>query len=148
MMFIRTQLGSQYLSYSQDGAESWSNPEPSGIQSPLSPATIKRIPQTGDLLMAWNDHSGVDPSLRSDEKNGGKRTPFTVAISRNDGRTWTHAHNILDDPDGWYCYTAMHFDGPRVLLGFNAGGHGLARLSRTSIAWFNLKDLYKSPAGR
>lgn len=146
MMFIRTQLGSQYLSWSKDKGDTWTDPKPSDIASPLSPATIKRIPKTGDLLMAWNDHSSVDPALRSSETSGGKRTPMTVAVSRDNGKTWIHSYNLLDDPEGWYCYTAMHFDGPRVLLGFNAGGHGLPRLSRTSIAVFDLKQLYRGKA--
>ena len=98
MMFIRTTLGSQYLSWSGDGGETWSPARPSEILSPLSPASIKRIPKTGDLLMVWNDHAGIDPALRD------KRTPLTVAISRDEGKTWIHKHNLLDDPDGWYCY--------------------------------------------
>ena len=137
MMFIRTTLGSQYLSWSGDGGETWSPARPSEILSPLSPASIKRIPKTGDLLMVWNDHAGIDPALRD------KRTPLTVAISRDEGKTWIHKHNLLDDPDGWYCYTAIHFDGGHVLLGFNAGGQGLANLSRTSIARFDVKSLYR-----
>ena len=144
LMFMRTQLGSQYLSRSRDGGESWSAPEPSHIASPLSPASIKRIPRTGDLLMVWNDHSGIDPSFRSSETSGGKRTPLSVAISKDEGATWTHVHNLRDDPDGWYCYTAIYFTGPRVLLGFVDGGHGLPHLSRTSIAWFDVKQLYRT----
>lgn len=91
--------------------------------------------------MVWNDHSSVDPSFRSSETSGGKRTPLTVALSRDEGRTWTAKHDLLDDPDGWYCYTAIHFAGPRVLLAFVSGGSGLARLSRTSVAYFNVKQL-------
>jgi hypothetical protein len=51
MMFIRAQMGSQYLSWSSDGGDTWSEPKASDIVSPLSPASIKRIPKTGDLLM-------------------------------------------------------------------------------------------------
>jgi hypothetical protein len=131
MMFIRTDLGSQYLSYSSDGGETWSAPAASEIASPLSPASIKRIPKTGDLLMVWNDNPGKT------------RTPLTVAISRDEGKTWIRKHNLLDDPTGWYCYTAIYFTGSRVLLGFNAGGSGLPHLSRGSIAWFPVKALYK-----
>jgi hypothetical protein len=65
MMFIRTRLGRQYVSYSDDQGESWSAVEPSNMLSPQSPALIKRIPKTGDLLLVWNDHSNVDPSLRA-----------------------------------------------------------------------------------
>ena len=143
LMFMRTQLGSQYLSRSSDRGDTWSAAEPSAILSPLSPASIKRIPSTGDLLMVWNDHARVDPSFRAGETNGGKRTPLTVAISRDDGRTWAGAQDVLNDPQGWYCYTAIFFSGPRVLLAFNAGGQGLPKLSRTSIAWFDTKQLYR-----
>jgi hypothetical protein len=141
MMFIRTMLGSQYLSYSGDGGETWSAPEPSRLLSPLSPASIKRIPKRRELLMVWNDHSDVPQSLRATASSGGKRTPLTIAISRDEGKTWVSRQNLLDDPEGWYCYTAIHFAGPRVLLAFANGGHGLPNLSRTSIAWFNLTDL-------
>ncbi len=145
MMFIRTILGCQYLSYSGDGGDTWSPPEPSSILSPLSPASIKRIPKTGDLLLVWNDHSSVDPAIRSvqtpERSYGGKRTPLTVAISKDDGKTWIHHQNLRADPDGWYCYIAIHFVGSRVLLAFVDGGHGLAPLSRTSLAWFDRKRL-------
>ena len=47
MMYCRSNGGSQYVSHSQDGGETWSPLGPSRIISPLSPASIKRIPQTG-----------------------------------------------------------------------------------------------------
>jgi hypothetical protein len=93
--------------------------------------------------MVWNDHTRVDPSFRATETSGGKRTPLSVAISRDEGNTWINTQNLVDDPEGWYCYTAIHFSGPRVLLAFNAGGHGLPRLSRTSLALFHVKQLYR-----
>ena len=66
-----------------------------------------------------------------------------ILKSLDEGKTWTNAHNVADAPDGWYCYTAVYFTGPRVLLGFVSGGEGLARLSRTSIAWFDVNELYR-----
>jgi len=145
MMFIRTQLGSQYLSYSNDGGDTWSEAQPSAIQSPLSPASIKRVPSTGELLMVWNDHARIDPSYRSadsgERRTGGKRTPLTVAVSRDEGKTWNHAHDLLASPEGWYCYTAIHFAGDRVLLAFASGGDGLPGLSKMDLAYFNLSDL-------
>ncbi len=89
MMFIRTMTGSQYLSYSRDGGETWAEPKPSNLLSPLSPASIKRIPSTGDLLAVWNDHAQVDEAMRAHEgarATGGKRTPLTVAVSRDEGQ--------------------------------------------------------------
>jgi hypothetical protein len=41
MLFCRTDAGSQYVSYSADGGDSWSPLEASAIRSPLSPATIE-----------------------------------------------------------------------------------------------------------
>ena len=54
LMNIRTDAGSQYFAYSSDGGQSWSSPIPSVLDSPLSPALIKRIPGSDDLLAVWN----------------------------------------------------------------------------------------------
>lgn len=145
LMFMRTMMGVQYVSDSADGGEHWSPARPSDIVSPLSPASIKRIPQTGNLLMVWNDHSQVDAALRAHENgghaSGGRRTPLTVAISRDEGKTWIHRRNVEDAPDGWYCYTAILLHRGRVLLGFSSGGHGLPLLSKLDLVSFALQEL-------
>lgn len=143
LMFMRTDMGTQYISYSQDGGEHWTKPRPSSIQSPLSPASIKRIPVTGDLLLVWNDHSKVDPSFRASATSFGKRTPLTVAISEDDGKTWTHAQNILSDPNGCYCYTAISFVHNQVLLGFSTREKNLPCLSEIELLQFPIKSLYQ-----
>lgn len=136
MMFSRTPHGSQYVCYSTDDGEHWSASEPSNILSPQSPATIERIPSTGDLLMAWNNHEGISEELK------GKRTPFNVAVSRDDGRTWEHVKTLEDDPNGWYCYTAMEFVDDHVLLGHCAGDRRTGGLSTTQITRFPVDWLY------
>lgn len=138
LMFMRTGMGSQYFSYSSDGGDTWGAVEPSTLLSPLSPASIERIPKTGDLIAVWNDHSNVSAEIRNR-----RRTPLTVAVSRDDGRTWEKAKNLMDDPAGWYCYTAVEFVGNRVLLGYNAGGAGFANLSRSVMTHFSLDWLYR-----
>ena len=55
-MYIRTNAGVQYFSYSQDQGETWSPVQPGNLKSPLSPASIERIPSTGDLLAVWNNN--------------------------------------------------------------------------------------------
>ncbi len=138
MMFVRSNAGCQLLSYSQDGGETWSPLETSDIMSPVSPASIKRIPKTGDLLLVWNNHDGISEQLR------GKRTPLSVAVSSDEGQTWKHVKNIADNPHGWYCYTAIAFAGDDVLLGHCAGdrrkNNGLAE---THITRFSLDWLYR-----
>ena len=134
-MFVRSDVGSQLQSISQDGSVSWSEMQPSNIISPVSPASIERIPQTGDLLMAWNDHHNVDDAHR------GKRTPFCVAISKDDGATWQQPKVLADDPNGWYCYTAIEFVGEHALLAHCAGdqskrqGLSTTKITRIPIDW-------------
>jgi photosystem II stability/assembly factor-like uncharacterized protein len=137
LMLSRTDRGCQYRCSSGDGGETWSPAEPSNILSPLSPASVKRIPMTGDLLLVWNDHANVDATHR------GKRTPLTVAISRDEGQTWERIKTLEDDPEGWYCYTAIAFVDQRVLLGHCAGDKQVGGLNRTQITLFDLDWLYK-----
>ncbi len=138
MMFCRTRSGCQYTSFSEDGGDTWSEFGPSNIVSPCSPASIERIPGTGDLLLVWNDHENVDAAHR------GKRTPYNVAVSRDEGRSWRHVKTLEDDPDGWYCYTAVEFVGDHVLLGHCAGNRKTTGgLATTQITRFSLDWLYR-----
>lgn len=138
MLFTRTASGSQYVAYSTDGGERWSALGPSNIVGPCSPAQIKRIPKTGDLLLVWNNHAGVDAALQ------GKRTPFNAAVSRDEGRTWQHVKTLEDDPHGWYCYPAATFAGDHVVLGHCSGStKRVPHLSFTQITRFSLDWLYK-----
>jgi hypothetical protein len=138
LLFCRTALGSQYVSISSDGGDSWTPPSPSGLLSPVSPASIERIPKTGHLLAVWNDHSAIPANLKS------RRTPLTLAISRDEGQTWERRRNLLEDPKGWYCYTAIEFVKDRILLAYASGGSdGLKNLSRTQIASVPLRWLYQ-----
>ena len=135
-MWMRTTQGVQYECFSTDGGTSWSEPKPGKLASPCSPATIERIPWTGDLLCVWNDHSGrhVYPP--------GKRTPLCVAISRDDGRTWSPSRVIEGDPDGWYCYTSMTFVKDRAVLSYCAGDPEVGRLNRLKVVALSRDWLY------
>ena len=138
LMFCRTTSGYQYVSYSKDGGESWSAWAPSELASPLSPASIKRIPQTGDLLAVWNNHGPQDPVYN------GRRTPLHAAISNDEGKSWKNIKVIEDHPKGWYCYTAIEFVDDNVLLGHCAGRTDLMNgLSHTQITRFPVKWLYE-----
>jgi hypothetical protein len=117
MTWCRTRSGRQYKAYSKDGCESWSKLEPTNIIGPDSSATIERIPKTGELLMVWNNHENIDTSGFA--KN--KRSPLTVAISRDEGRTWTNIRNLEDDKLTSYCYFAVEFVGDHVLLAYVVG---------------------------
>ena len=126
LMLQRTDRGVQYRSFSRDGGETWSAAEPSELRSPLSPASIERLP-SGELLLVWNDHADAPPALR------GKRTPLRAAISKDEAATWSPAKTLEDAPDGWYCYTAMEVVGDHVLLAYCAGDPKVGPLNRTQI---------------
>ncbi len=127
MMYLRTNAGSQYICHSPDGGETWSKAEPSALASPLSPATIKRVPWTNDLLCVWNDHSGVHPYP------AGRRTPLCLAISRDEGKTWSRSQVIEGSLDGWYCYTSITFLEDRMLLTYCAGDKTVGGLNRLKV---------------
>jgi len=123
-LFARTTLGAQYFSYSKDKGETWSPVTPGSLPSPCSPASIARIPSTGDLLVVWNDN-GLDQ----------KRTPLNIAISKDEGKTWINNKKLEDDPKGLYCYTAIHFTGNDVLLGyFDAAITGI-KIKKLDLDW-------------
>lgn len=134
-LFARTDQGVQYQSFSNDDGVTWSVPEPSNIHSPVSPATIERIPETNALLMVWNDHRKIAPELK------GKRTPLTLGVSKDSGATW-ETTTLEDEPEGWYCYTAMHFTDDHVLLGYCAGNKEIGGLNRTRIRRIPLETLH------
>lgn len=120
--------GRQWESFSDDSGSTWSEPQASQFVSPYSPLSMKRIPQTGDLLAVWNDHSGRFPTPNYHSKAWDAneweihRTPLSCAVSRDDGSTWEH-HLLLEDaPDHGFCYTAIHFVEDAVLLAYCAGG--------------------------
>jgi sialidase-1 len=135
--WMRTDQGAQFGSYSTDGGKSWSLPEATALSSPASPASIKRLPGSADLLAIYNDHSGRFPFPK------GKRTPLVAAISSDSGKTWPRRKLIESDPDGCYCYTAIHFAADAALLAYCAGDPKVGGLNRLRIRRITL-DWLKS----
>lgn len=107
LMLIRNSLGCIARSYSTDHGQTWSKPELiKELEAPLSPASITRLPQTGDLLLIWN-------------RNKAARRPLNSAISKDDGKTWANIR-VIDDGDGrpWpgFAYTSITPVGDNVLI--------------------------------
>jgi Neuraminidase (sialidase) len=134
----RTDQGAQFGFRSSDGGKSWTPPEPTELKSPTGPASIKRLPGSSDLLALFNDHSGRFPFPK------GKRNPFVAAISSDGGRTWPNRKLVEDDPEGLYHYTAIHFVGDAVLLGYCAGDSKVGALNRLRIRRVTLDWLRRS----
>ncbi|MBI5388421.1 MAG: exo-alpha-sialidase [Verrucomicrobia bacterium] len=132
--WMRTDQGTQFGCTSADAGKNWPLPEKTALASPVSPASIKRLPGSEDLLAIFNDHSGQFTFSK------GKRTPLVAALSSDGGKTWLRRKLLESDPDGWYCYTSMHFTDDAVLLAYCAGdskvgGLNRLRLRRVSLDW-------------
>ena len=106
-MLIRNSLGCIARTYSTDQGVNWGKIELiKELEAPLSPASIIRLKQTGDLLLIWNN-------------NAQARNPLNSAISRDDGKTWENIR-IVDKKDGpaWpgLAYTSITPVGDKIFL--------------------------------
>ncbi len=130
MMIARTDFGVILKAYSTDHGTTWGKPEPiQGVVSPNSPASIARIPKTGDLLLIWNNNTSA-------------RNPLNSAVSRDEGLTWQHVR-VVDFGPASLCYTSITPVGNRVLLTYYGRG-GLA-LRSLPYGWFYEKETLATP---
>jgi len=138
LMIIRTQLGHIASAYSEDGGDTWSEAGDWGVRAPEAPSTLRRIPSTGDLLLIWND------SFVEGAGHGGKRAPLTLAVSKDDGKTWVLKKD-LETVEGdasfmsGFSYISATFDQGRVLLSYYVSKEGTDQISSRfrsfPIAW-------------
>ena len=138
MMIARTQMGDIATSRSDDGGDHWSEPSRLSVNAPESPATIRRVPATGDLLLVWNNN------YQPGAGHGGARTPLTTAISTDEGQTWRAVRNLETAADQSFAYTSVLFVRDRLLLSYYVGdaktGHISSRFRSLPVRW-----LYSSP---
>jgi len=141
--------GRQWETFSDDQGVTWTDPVESQFVSPYSPLSMKRNPQNGDLLAVWNDHSGRFPTPSYDKVDhggaewGAHRTPLACAISSDEGQTWQHNTLLEGSADHGFCYTAIHYVGDAVLLGYCAGPiAGTLVLDHLRVRRIPLAELY------
>jgi len=134
MMIIRTQLGFIGRSYSNDLGDTWEPMTSLGVQAPEAPSTLRRIPATGDLLLIWNN------TFQEGSGHGGRRTPLTAAISRDEGTTWQVVDNLEPDPKRTYSYTSLTFVGDRAVMSYwdsgDIAGRYSCRFRSLPVSWF------------
>lgn len=95
IMVMRNQLGSVFKAFSNDGGETWSKPQTTGMRAPESCPELVRTPG-GRLMLVWNN-SEYDPGFRS---HYGKRSPLSIALSDDEGESFHHLGDVEGDP-GW-----------------------------------------------
>ncbi len=123
LMIVRTQLGHIATALSKDGGDHWGEFGQLSVKAPEAPATIRRVPATGDLLLIWNNT--FDPKAG----HGGKRTPLTAAISSDEGRTWAPVRDLETAADRTFAYTSIAFVRDRVVLTYYVSEPKTDRLS-------------------
>ncbi len=89
LMLGRNNLGRYFQSHSDDRGETWSEPTPTELTLYPAPCSLKRIPETGDLLVIWNQSSPWEAMT------GLYRHRLTCAVSRDEGKTWEHHRNLI-----------------------------------------------------
>jgi predicted neuraminidase len=88
LMFMRTNMGRIFQSISQDGGEIWEQSRPTELPSGDVPCCLARLRSTGDLLVIWNQAS------TQEIQRGYSRGRLSVAVSRNEGKTWDNFRTI------------------------------------------------------
>ena len=123
MMLMRTRLGGQYKSISEDGGESWSDPTPTDLVAPAAPASARRLPGSDAILILYNDRQGVaySPDRRTPFHH---RTPLAAAVSDDGGRSWQRRGLVEADGHKSYCYASIAFHGADTLLTYYVGVAG------------------------
>jgi len=135
MMILRTYLKFIYACYSSDGGATWSKPANSGIPSPGSMATIKRMPD-GNILLIWN-------WAPLDKINGPwPRTFISSAVSTDEGRNFSSVRHLDGSADfkGKITMANVIFVGDRAVITYSKSptkkNHYSWRLQVIPLAWF------------
>ena len=88
LMFMRTNVGRLFQSFSEDGGDHWSLAVPTELASGDVKCYLGRLRTTGDLIAVWNQSS------TEELKSGYSRGRLTLAISRDEAETWENFRTI------------------------------------------------------
>jgi hypothetical protein len=144
LLIARSTVGRLVQSFSVDGGEHWTAVTPADLPSSESPGIMVKLPESGDLLIVWNQVS------REEIRRGYRRGRLSSAISRDGGHSWENFKTLelsegLEDvdrvqpeyplqmvrardwcgplPDGWayYHYANLDVVGDRVIVRYLRG---------------------------
>ena len=109
LMYMRTDWGRLFKSWSFDNGEIWSAPTATPLSASGAPGQIKTIPGTGDLLVVWSQESPEEM------KRGLIRNRLSSAVSRTNGSIWEHFQNVDSTLEGAQVEPGpVGFTGPRA----------------------------------
>ena len=120
-MLIRTNWDRFWEAISDDDGLSWRIIRPSSIEASTSPGYLARL-QSGRLLLAWNRlyPEGADGYLRrsgqlSEDEASWQREELSVAVSEDEGRSWSAPRVIAREKDAWISYPYVFEPTPGLL---------------------------------
>ncbi|HWL53561.1 MAG TPA: sialidase family protein [Chthoniobacteraceae bacterium] len=118
MMWVRT-AWTIYRCFARGVASPWEDCGPmEGFNVCCGPQTIRREPDSGLLVMFYNDRGEIPWGLAPAFSH---RTPLSVAISRDEGRTWQRRGHLEDDRRN-YCYFSLLFLKDRFITSYYESG--------------------------
>ena len=95
LMLIRTNLGRFWQAFSEDGGRYWRTILPSEIEASSAPGHLIRL-QSGRLALAWNRPAPEGGTWEKEPAGPATEIPtswsreeLSLALSKNDGATWT-----------------------------------------------------------
>ncbi len=89
VMALRTQLGSVYVTRSEDGGETWSEAFTSGLEAPEAPLAMSCFPESDRLVLLY-----CSGRYEPEHHHRGERAPLTVATSTDAGESWSRIGDI------------------------------------------------------
>jgi sialidase-1 len=140
VMALRTQLGSIYVSRSDDHGETWSEAWSSRLEAPEAPFVMTALPGGSALLIVY-----CSGKFEPAHHHSGERTPLTMAVSNDAGVTWRKIGDLVGGPHEFGATTVCFTRAGKVIIGYDwhripwdrtvkTGG---VRLAIGDKAWFD-----------
>jgi len=98
LALLRSWSGKICESRSNDGGRSWTPIKKTVLNNPCSGIDMVRL-KSGEIVLAYNNSTCASGKP-------GPRTPLSIAVSRDEGTTWSSPLNIEDGP-GEYSYPSI-----------------------------------------
>ncbi|QDZ23084.1 sialidase [Chloropicon primus] len=102
LQMFRTKAGQAYRGYSRDMGRTWTDPVRTYLPNPNSKMCILELPN-GNVLATYN-HSSM------------KRTPLSLAVSKDGGVFWTTVAHLETDPELQFAYPTMQIVGDDLFV--------------------------------
>ena len=117
LQLFRSSRDVAYASASLDGGKTWSEPQSTPLANPNSKLNAIRIPHTGHLVIAYNNHGFRE----------GKRSNLVVAVSRDEGKSWTELAKLETQfvHELYYHYPSLAYAKGKLFVVYAVFGKGI-----------------------